>query len=96
MYGEFAHAVAHRSAEHWRATLDTPARRPVAALDSHLDGRTYVALNTVTIADLALANNLKYCDQEMVRQFSELSRYFDELTSRPAYKRIEEQSEYPR
>ena len=27
VYGEFAHAVAHRSAERWRATLDTPARR---------------------------------------------------------------------
>jgi glutathione S-transferase len=73
-----------------------PLTDALSYLDSHLDGRSYIALNTVTIADLALANNLKYCDQEMVRQFSELSRYFDELTSRPAYRRIEKQSEYPR
>ena len=73
-----------------------PLTDALSFLNSHLDGRSYVALNTVTIADLALANHLKYCDLEMVSQFSELSRYYQKLTSRPAYKRILEQAEYPK
>ena len=62
-------------------------------LDDRMTDRKYIAASRFTLADIALSNNLKYVHSALAN-FPRLGRYFDEHTSRPAYRRIVAQPEY--
>jgi glutathione S-transferase len=62
-------------------------------LEETLSGKTYIAASRFTIADIAISNNLKYLDDDF-SGYPHIARYFNEHTSRPAYRKILAQAEY--
>ncbi len=64
-------------------------------LNSALANRNCIAAERFTVADIAIANNLKYV-REHLDAHEHVKRYFTEHTSRPAYRRILAQPEYTR
>ena len=62
-------------------------------LDTTLATRSHIAASRFTVADIALANNLKYT-LDSFSEYPHIERYFQTQTSRPAYRRIVAQPEY--
>lgn len=65
-------------------------------LEQQIAGRDFVASDRFTIADIALANGLKWFGPEALDRRPELARYFRLHTARPAFQRIAAQPEYTR
>ena len=64
-------------------------------LEQQVEGAKYIAAGRFTIADIALANGLKWFGPDALNDRPHLTRYFSEHTSRSAFRKIAEQPEYP-
>lgn len=62
-------------------------RRYAAVLNQHLDGKTYVIGNALTLADLTLASTLMYAKQVDVplAEFPHIQAWFNRITELPAW-----------
>lgn len=63
-------------------------------LEQQLLGRDFIAADRFTIADIALANGLKWFGPDALDTRPALARYFALHTARPAFRKIAEQPEY--
>jgi len=80
-------AVAERPADFAAQVADLGLQ--LAILDGHLRGKSFLALERLTIADIALAPIVRRCmDFDIDRPaLPELQRWVDTISSRPAFKR---------
>lgn len=64
-------------------------RRWGAVLDGHLDGKTYIVGNTLTVADLTLASSLMYAKQSEIplNEFGNVEGWFGRIAALDAWKK---------
>lgn len=92
------------------STLESadPARQPgddpapsaslgatLAFLEQELSRKTYIAADRFTVADIALANGLKWFGANALDDYPALAQYFAGHTARPAFVKIASQPQYP-
>ena len=65
-------------------------------LEHELRDKTFIAADRFSIADIALANQFKWIDPQIVSRYANITSYFDGHTSRPAFRKIACQPEYPK
>lgn len=77
--------AAERSADFVTQSADLVAQMKI--LDGHLAGKSWIALNRLTIADIALAPIVKRCLEFPIEKppFAELSRWQKAIDARPAF-----------
>lgn len=64
-------------------------------VDGALEGRRYIAGDTFSVADIALANGFKWFDRQTLDAHENIIRYCADLMGRPAYRKMVAQPEYP-
>jgi glutathione S-transferase len=77
--------AAERSADFAAQGADLIAQMKI--MDTHLAGKTWLALNRLTIADMSLASIVKRCLEFPIEKpaLPELSRWMAEIDKRPAF-----------
>ncbi|WP_437931251.1 glutathione S-transferase family protein [Sorangium sp. So ce291] len=71
-----------------RAALVPWARRVLAGLERRLDGRTWIAADDFTVADILLATVLRQTRRnDLLADYPRLRAYYDRALARPAWQR---------
>ena len=78
----------HRSEKAW-----SDFTKALAKLDQHLDGKTYLVNDTISLADIAVVATLLYpfklvVDGEFMRPFVNVVRWFQECLSKEEFKAV--------
>jgi len=64
-------------------------------VDQVLESKRYIAGNSFTVADIALANGFKWFDRNLLDDYQNIVRYCADHMSRPAFQKILRQPKYP-
>jgi len=95
----FAISTLESAQEHLESGADPAPFAPqidtLAFLEDRLKGREYIAAEKFSLADIAVANGLKWLNRQSLANFPNVSAYFVRQTRRAAYKKITAQPEYP-
>ena len=85
MFKDAKKPVAERSADFATQSADLVAQLKI--LDEHIAGKSWFALNRMTIADIALAPVVKRCLEFPLErpEFAELGRWMKAIEARPAF-----------
>lgn len=71
-----------------RAALTSWARRGLGGLERRLDGRTWIAADDFTVADILLATVLRQIRRtDLLADYPRLRAYYDRALARPAWRR---------
>ena len=65
-------------------------------LETEVQKHEFIAAERFTIADIALANGLKWFRRDALLAFPAVEKYFFRHTKRPSFQKIVAQSEYPK
>ena len=65
-------------------------------VDNILENKRYIAGNTFSVADIALSNGFKWFDRNLLEEYGNIINYCSDHMSRPAYRKIAGQAEYPK
>ena len=71
----------------------TKERRALSTINKHLEDRTYVVGDRITLADLTLANALAFAlphtlDKEQRSNFSNIVKHFELIATEPSLKEL--------
>jgi len=76
------------SGDEQRAALVSWARRGFAGLERRLDGRTWIATDEFTVADILLATVLREARRtDLLADYPRIRAYYDRALARPAWQR---------
>jgi glutathione S-transferase len=96
----FAISTLESSDENLQSNADPAPSAPLvdtlSFLEAEVKKREFIAAGRFTIADIALANGLKWFGRDAFLPFPAVEKYFSRHTNRPAFKKIVAQAEYPK
>ena len=96
----FAISTLESSDENLHSNADPAPSAPLvdtlSFLETKVQKHEFIAAERFTIADIALANGLKWFRKDALLSFPAVEKYFSKHTKRPSFQKIIAQSEYPK